>query len=138
MYDHTSLDDWFRLTVAGGLTWAITVTVAFVIKRQLRAVLRLICGSDVGADFWTTFATVLTVFGPLLLVSASTNGAETPPQFVQRVVYLISLGIIGAFLAMGAAVMLSAPSQALSRRHAAQIAGGATQPVEASTPVRAD
>ena len=114
--------DWMQLVIAAVLTLGLTTTVAVVIRRSLFGVLQLICGHDVGARFWTTFASVLMVMGPLFLVFTAAGGADNLADFVRRAVYLVSFGLIAAFLVMGAAVMLSAPSQALSRARSAQIA----------------
>ena len=117
--------DWLQLVIAAGLTLGLTSTVALVIRRPLYGVLQLVCGNDVGARFWTTFAAVLLVMGPLFLVFTAAGGASNLADFVRRAVYLVSLGVIGAFMVMGAAVMLSAPSRALSHRRAAEIAAEA-------------
>ncbi len=117
--------DWMQLIIAAVLTLGLTTTVAIVINRSLFGVLQLICGHDVGARFWTTFASVLMVIGPLFLVFTAAGGADNLADFVRRAVYLVSFGLIAAFLVMGAAVMLSAPSQALARVRSAQIAAGA-------------
>lgn len=116
--------DWIQLVLAGALTIGLTTVVALVIRKPLLGVLQLMCGHEVGARFWTTFATVLIVMGPLFLVFTAAAGAENLADFVRRTVYLVSLGVIGAFLVMGAAVMLSVPSQALSRSRAAEIERG--------------
>ncbi len=116
--------DWIQLVVAGALTIGLTTVVAVVIREPLLGVLRLMCGHEVGARFWTTFATVLIVMGPLFLVFTAAAGAESLADFVRRTVYLVSFGVIGAFVVMGAAVMLSVPSQALSRSRAAEIERG--------------
>ena len=117
--------DWMQLVIAAVLTLGLTTTVAIVIRRSLFGVLQLICGHDVGARFWTTFASVLMVMGPLFLVFTAAGGADSLADFVRRAVYLVSFGLIAAFLVMGAAVMLSAPSQAMARVRSAQIAAGA-------------
>ena len=113
--------DWAQLVAAAGLTLGLTTIVALVIRKPLYAVLELICGREVSARFWTTFSLVLLVMGPLFLVFTAAGGAENLADFVRRTVYLISFGVIGAFLVMGAAVMLSAPSQAMAKRRAAQL-----------------
>lgn len=115
--------DWAQLLIAGALTLGLTSTVALVIRGPLYSVLQMICGTEVAARFWTTFAAVLLVMGPLFLVFTAAGGAENLADFVRRAVYLVSFGIIAAFLVMGLAVMMSAPSQALARRRAAEIAG---------------
>jgi hypothetical protein len=114
--------DWLQLILAAFLTLSLTSIVAMVIRRPLFGVLQLVCGTDVGARFWTTFTGVLLVMGPLFLVFTAAGGAASMADFVRRAVYLVSFGVIGAFLAMGAAVMLSAPSRAMGERRAAQIA----------------
>jgi hypothetical protein len=114
--------DWLQLILAAVLTLSLTSIVAMVIRRPLFGVLQLVCGSDVGARFWTTFTGVLLVMGPLFLVFTAAGGATNLADFVRRAVYLVSFGVIGAFMAMGAAVMLSAPSRAISDRRAAHIA----------------
>jgi hypothetical protein len=116
--------DWLQLVIAAALTLSLTSAVALVIKRPLFGVLQLVCGSDVGARFWTTFSAVLIVMGPLFLVFTAAGGATNLADFVRRATYLVSFGIIGAFCIMGIAVMLSAPSRALSGRRAAEIADG--------------
>ena len=117
--------DWVQLIAAAGLTLGLTTVVALVIRKPLYAVLKLICGGEVSAQFWTTFSLVLLVMGPLFLVFTAAGGAENLADFVRRTVYLVSFGIIGAFLIMGAAVMLSAPSQALAKGRVAQLEAGA-------------
>ena len=108
--------DWLQLTLAAVLTLGLTTIVALVIRKPLFGVLQLVCGTEVSARFWTTFAAVLLVMGPLFLVFTAAGGAENLADFVRRTVYLVSMGVIGAFLVMGAAVMLSAPSLAMARR----------------------
>lgn len=112
---------WLQLVVAGALTLGLTSIVAMFIRSSLFGVLQMICGTEVSARFWTTFSLVLLVMGPLFLVFTAAGGAESLADFVRRTVYLVSFGVIAAFLAMGAAVMLSAPSQALARHRVAQI-----------------
>jgi len=113
--------DWLQLAVAGVLTLGLTSVAALIIRKPLHGVLQLICGHETGARFWTTFSTMLLVVAPLFLVFTAAGGAESLADFVRRTVYLVSFGIIAAFLAMGAAVMLSGPSQAMSRRRAAEL-----------------
>ena len=120
--------DWLQLVLAAALTLGLTSIVAAVIRRPLYDVLRLVCGSDVGARFWTTFAAVLLVMGPLFLVFTAAGGAASLADFVRRAVYLVSFGVIGAFLVMGAAVLMSAPTRAMAERRAAEIAGGRPVP----------
>lgn len=121
--------DWLQLILAAVLTLSLTSIVALVIRRPLYGVLQLVCGTDVAARFWTTFAAVLLVMGPLFLVFTAAGGASNLADFVRRAVYLVSFGVIGAFMVMGAAVMLSAPSRALSERRAAEISrDGASTP----------
>ena len=103
-----------------------------VIRRPLFGVLQLVCGNDVGARFWTTFAAVLLVMGPLFLVFTAAGGAASLADFVRRAVYLVSFGVIGAFMVMGAAVMLSAPSRALAERRAAEITNRPADPAPAA------
>ena len=113
--------DWLQLVIAAALTLGLTTVVALIIRRPLHGVLQLVCGTEVSARFWTTFALVLLVMGPLFLVFTAAGGAANLADFVRRTVYLVSFGVIGAFLVMGAAVMLSAPSQALARRRVEDI-----------------
>ncbi len=113
--------DWLQLIIAAVLTLGLTIVVALIIRRSLYGVLQLVCGTEVSAQFWTTFALVLLVMGPLFLVFTAAGGATNLADFVRRTVYLVSFGVIGAFLVMGAAVMLSAPSQALARRRVEDI-----------------
>ena len=121
--------DWMQLVIAAVLTLGLTAGAALVIRKPLFAVLQLVCGTEVSARFWTTFAAVLLVMGPLFLVFTAAGVAENLADFVRRTVYLVSFGIIGAFLVMGGAVMMSAPSQAMTRRRAEEITTGAPGPV---------
>lgn len=123
--------DWLQLLIAGTLTLSLTSVVAFIIRRPLFSVLQLICGTDVGARFWTTLSALLLVIGPLFLVFTAGGGAENLADFVRRSVYLISFGIIAALFAMGLAVMLSRPSQALARRRADELARAPDDPASA-------
>ncbi len=119
--------DWQQLILAAALTLGLTSVVAVVIRRPLFGVLQLICGNDVGARFWTTFSAVLLVMGPLFLVFTAAGGAANLADFVRRAVYLVSFGIIGAFMVMGAAVMMSAPARALSERRASEVAAAPSE-----------
>ena len=103
--------NWEQLMIAAALTIGLTTIVALVIRKPLYDILQLICGSDVGARFWSTFTSILMVLGPLFLVFTAAGGAQNLADFVRRTIYLVSFGIIGAFLAMGAAVMLNAQSK---------------------------
>lgn len=76
--------DWLQLVVAAGLTLGLTTIVALVIRKPLYAVLELICGREVSARFWTTFAAVLLVMGPLFLVFTAAGGAGNLADFVRR------------------------------------------------------
>jgi hypothetical protein len=120
--------DWEQLLLAGALTLGLATIVALVIRKPLFDIMRMVCGTEVAARFWTVFTTVLLVMVPLFLVLAAAGGGQSLADFVRRTVYLVSFGIIGAFLAMGAAVMLSAPSQALARRRTAEIEAGLSDP----------
>ena len=111
--------DWLQLVLAGVLTIGLTTAVALVIRKPLLGMLQLITGQEVGAAFWTTFAMVLIVMGPLFLVFTAAAGADSLADFVRRTVYLVSLGVIGAFVVLGAAVMFSQPSRAVERRRVA-------------------
>ncbi len=124
--------DWLQLVVAAVLTLGLTTVVAWVIREPLHGVLQLVCGTEVSARFWTTFSLVLLVMGPLFLVFTAAGGATSFADFVRRTVYLVSLGVIGAFLVMGAAVMLSAPSQALARRRVEEITAAPLEPSPAA------
>ncbi len=114
--------DWLQLIIAAVLTLGLASLAAAIIHRPLFDVLKLVCGTDVGARFWTTFSAVMLVVGPLFLVFTAAGGAASLADFVRRAVYLVSLGVIGGFLTMGAAVMMSAPSKALVARRSAEIA----------------
>jgi hypothetical protein len=120
--------DWEQLLLAGALTLGLATIVALVIRKPLFHVMRMVCGTEVGARFWTVFTNVLLVMVPLFLVFTAAGGGQSLADFVRRTVYLVSFGIIGAFLVMGAAVMLSAPSQALARRRTAEIEAGLSDP----------
>lgn len=114
--------DWLQLVLAAAFALGLSAGAAAYIRPSLFGVLAQVCGTDVAARFWTSFSVVLTVVGPLYLVFVAAGNATSLADFVRRSVYLASFGIIAAFAVMGAAVMLSPPSQAMSRRRAAQVA----------------
>ena len=99
---------WIELGSAVVLTLTVTSAVAALMWRPLHAVLNLVCGEEVAARFWTTFASVMLVFGPLFLVCFAAGRAGNLAEFIRQAVYLISLGLIGAFVIMGLAVLSSA------------------------------
>lgn len=121
LHDPALTVDWLQLVIAAVLTLSLTSFVALVIRGPLFGVLQLVCGNDVGARFWTTFAAVLLVMGPLFLVFTAAGGAANLADFVRRAVYLVSFGVIAAFMVMGLAVMMSASTRAMSVRRAAEI-----------------
>lgn len=123
-FEPTLAVDWLQLILAAGLTVTLTSACAALIHRPLYGVLELVCGTPVAARFWTTFAAILIVMGPLFLVFTAAGGAANLADFVRRAVYLVSFGIIGAFLIMGAAVILSAPSRAVRDRRVSETADG--------------
>jgi hypothetical protein len=96
--------DWTQLGIAWGLTLALTLIVAAIIRRPLFAVLQFICGTDIGAHFWTALSTIMTVMGPLFLVSLGSLGSTNLADFVRRSMVLISLGLIGTVSIMAVAV----------------------------------
>jgi hypothetical protein len=104
--------NWEQLIIAALLTLGLTTAVSLVIRKPLHAVLELICGTAVSAHFWTTFALVLLIAGPLFLVFTAAGGAQSLADFVRRTIYLVSFGIIAGFLVMGSAVMLSVSGHA--------------------------
>lgn len=95
---------WIELGIALALTLAATLTVARIMWRPLHGVLELVCHRPVPARFWTTFASVMLVCGPLFLVCFAAGRAESLAAFIRQAVYLCSLGLIGAFVIMGIAV----------------------------------
>ena len=121
LHDPALTVDWLQLVIAAVLTLSLTSFVALVIRGPLFGVLQLVCGNDVGARFWTTFAAVLLVMEPLFLVFTAAGGAANLADSVRRAVYLVSFGVIAAFMVMGLAVMMSASTRAMSVRRAAEI-----------------
>jgi hypothetical protein len=96
---------WIELGVALAITLAATLTVARIMWRPLHGVLELVCHGAIPARFWTTFASVMLVCGPLFLVCFAAGRAGTLAEFIRQAVYLCSLGLIGAFVVMGIAVI---------------------------------
>lgn len=96
--------DWTQLFIAWGLTLGLTLVVAAIMHRPLYAVLQSICGTDIGARFWTAYSSVMTVVGPLFLVSWGSFGTSNLADFVRRAMVLISLGLILTVIVMGIAV----------------------------------
>lgn len=98
---------WIELGIALALTLAATLTVARIMWQPLHGVLELVCNSPAAARFWTTFASVMLVCGPLFLVCFAAGRTESLAAFIRQAVYLCSLGLIGAFVIMGMAVATS-------------------------------
>lgn len=96
---------WIELGIALALTLAATLTVARIMWRPLHGVIEIVCHGAVPARFWTTFASVMLVCGPLFLVCFAAGRAGTLAEFIRQAVYLCSLGLIGAFVVMGVAVV---------------------------------
>jgi hypothetical protein len=96
--------DWVQLGLAWGLTLCLTLIVATIIYRPLFAVLQYVCGTDVGARFWTAYTGIMIVVGPLFLVSMGAIGSPNLPDFMRRTMVLLSLGLIGTISVMGIAV----------------------------------
>lgn len=98
---------WMELGAALALTLAASLAVARIMWRPLFGVLEMVCRSTVAARFWTTFAGVMLVCGPLFLVCFAAGQARSLADFIRQAAYLCSLGLIGAFIVMGLAVMRS-------------------------------
>jgi hypothetical protein len=96
--------DWMQLGIAWGLTLTLTLIVAAIMRRPLFAVLQFVCGTDIGAHFWTAYTSIMLVAGPLFLVSLGSFGSPNLADFVRRAMVLISLGLIGTVAIMGLAV----------------------------------
>jgi hypothetical protein len=105
---------WIELGIALALTMAATLTVARIMWKPLHGVLELACHGAVPARFWSTFASVMLVCGPLFLVCFAAGRAATLAEFIRQAVYLCSLGLIGAFIIMGWAVMNSVRPRVLA------------------------
>lgn len=98
---------WMELGIALAVTLAATLLVVRVIWQPLFGVLELICQSAVGARFWTTFAAVMLVCGPLFLVCFAAGRSLSLADFIRQAITLCSLGLIGGFFVMGWALLHS-------------------------------
>lgn len=98
---------WMELGIALAVTLAATLLVVRVIWQPLFGVLELICQSAVGARFWTTFAAVMLVCGPLFLVCFAAGRSMGLADFIRQAITLCSLGLIGGFFVMGWALLHS-------------------------------
>jgi NhaP-type Na+/H+ or K+/H+ antiporter len=98
---------WIELGAVLAFTLAATLTVTRIMWRPLHDVLLLVCGEPAAARFWTTFASVMLVCGPLFLVCFAAGRSANLAELLRQAVYLCSLGLIGAFIAMGVAVGLA-------------------------------
>ena len=96
--------DWEQLGFAWGLSLAMTFVVAAIMRRPLFAVLQHICGTDIGARFWSAYSSLMIVVGPLFLVSIGSFASGNLADFLRRTMALISLGLIGTVIIMGIAV----------------------------------
>lgn len=92
------------LGIAWGLTFVLTLTVVTILRAPLFAVLQYICGTDIGARFWTTYSSVMIVVGPLFLVSITAISPLDLSDFLRAVMLRLSLGLIVAIVIMGFAV----------------------------------
>ncbi len=98
------MSDLTYLAIAWGLTFALTLTVVAILRGPLYAVLQYVCGTDIGARFWTTYSSVMIVVGPLFLVSIGSISQANLGDFLRSVMVRLSLGLIGAVIIMGVAV----------------------------------
>ncbi|HEY4250492.1 MAG TPA: hypothetical protein VGM87_04815 [Roseomonas sp.] len=96
---------WMELGIALAVTLAATLTVIGVIWRPLFGMLEVICQGGVAARFWTTFAAVMLVCGPLFLVCFAAGQARGLADFIRQAITLCSLGLIGGFCVMGWALL---------------------------------
>lgn len=96
--------DWTYFASAVGLTLTLSLTVALVIRAPLLSVLKHICGTDIGARFWTTYACVMIVVGPLFLVAGFVKDGVDLIHFLRSTVAMTAFGLIGTFIIMGWAV----------------------------------
>ena len=100
---------WAELVAASGSTFVLAAAAGVTIRGPLSRVLRLVCGTDVAAEFWTTFWLVLVVTGPLTLVLVGTGGTSDLVELVRRTLSLVGAGLVISFLALGFAVSRSIP-----------------------------
>lgn len=96
---------WMELGIALGVTLVASLSVIRVIWRPLFDVLELICRSPVAARFWSTFAAVMLVCGPLFLVCFAAERARSAADFIRQAIAFCSLGLIGTFCLMSGALM---------------------------------
>jgi hypothetical protein len=96
---------WMELGIALAVTLVATLSVIRVIWQPLFDVLELICRSAVAARFWTTFAAVMLVCGPLFLVCFAAERARNLADFIRQAIAFCSLGLIGTFCLMSGALM---------------------------------
>ena len=92
------------LGTAWGLTFLLTLTVVAILRGPLFAVLQFICGTDVGARFWTAYSSVMIVIGPLFTVSLGAVQTADLSDFLRTIMVRLSLGLIGAMVIMGLSV----------------------------------
>lgn len=114
--------EWSELAAAAGSTFVLAAATGVTIRGPLSRVLRLVCGTDAAAEFWTTFWLVLVVTGPLTLVLVGTGGTSDVVEFVRRTLSLVGAGLVVSFLAMGLAVSRSIPRRGATAPHPAPAA----------------
>lgn len=119
--------EWGELAAVSGSTFLLAAVAAATIRGPLLRVLRLVCGTDAAAEFWTTFWLVLVVTGPLTLVLAGTGSSSDMVDLVRRTLSLVGAGLVISFLAMGFAVSRSIP-----RRGAMPAVSEPSAPTEAA------
>ena len=100
------------LGTAWGLTFVLTLTVVAILRAPLFAVLQFICGTDVGARFWTAYSSVMIVVGPIFTVSFAAIQTADLADFLRIVMVRLSLGLIGAMVVMGVSVYSVRPPKA--------------------------
>ena len=92
------------LGIAWGLTFLLTLTVVAILRGPLFAVLQFICGTDIGARFWTAYSSVMIVVGPLFTVSFAPMLTGDLSDFLRNVMVRLCFGLIGAMVVMGLSV----------------------------------
>lgn len=81
------------------LTLAVVGAALMYLRANTRRVLRELCASDVGAEFWLRTADVLALAGSLILVIAF-GGAASPSDIVTQIRLTLGLALAGVFIAV--------------------------------------
>lgn len=110
---------WNELIISFSLSLALSLGTTAFIWRPLREVLARLCDSPATTHFWSAFAAVIFILGPLAIVAAALVPSRPLVEHVRYALLLSSLGIMSAFALMGAVIMANVERRLIQKSDAA-------------------